>query len=197
MLKKIFIYLIVQAFAFLFVVLFLRADAIEHGYYTEAAEPEQTVEVVTETEKLEIPCDVDLTAKTYMDYRKITDRTSPQWEYIYSDAITVNDKGFLVTEDNYIGVALGSYFGEIGSKYNITLDSGIVLKVVKVEQKDDAHTCKHNVIAGSNDLIEFVIDTQAEYMQDNIWSNGYIYQGNFNNCPDFVGDIQKIERVTI
>lgn len=178
-----------------FIIGFIKADMKEQGY--TPAEPTPATSYISEldTTEIEIPCDVDLTAKTYMDYRKITDETSPQWEYIYSDAITVDEKGFLVTEDNFVGVALGSYFGPIGEKYQITLDSGIVLNVVKVEEKADMHTCEHNVMAGCNDVIEFVIDTQAEYMQNNVWDNGYIWQGNFNNCPDFTGDIQKIEKV--
>lgn len=148
-----------------------------------------------ETVEIERPTDELLRNKTYMDYRKITNRDTAQWRYIYSDAISVNDKGFLVTEDGYIGVALGTYFGPVGTKYIFTLDTGIELKVVKVEVKSDKHTCKHNYKAGSNDVIEFVIDTKAQYMQDNIWGNGLIFQGNFNNCEDFKGNIIKIQEV--
>lgn len=147
-----------------------------------------TVDVARPTNEL-------LRNKTYMDYRKITNRDTAQWKYIWSDAITVDDKGFLVTEDGFIGVALGTYFGPVGTKYIFTLDSGIELKVVKVEVKSDKHTCENNYKAGSNDVIEFVIDTQAQYMQDNIWGNGLIFQGNFNNCEDFKGNIIKIQEV--
>ena len=148
-----------------------------------------------ETVEVERPTDELLRNKTYMDYRKITNRDTAQWRYIYSDAITVDDKGFLVTEDGFIGVALGTYFGPVGTKYIFTLDTGIELKVVKVEVKSDKHTCEHNYKAGSNDVIEFVIDTKAQYMQDNIWGNGLIFQGNFNNCPDFEGNIIRIQEV--
>ena len=142
-----------------------------------------------------LPTDELLCNKTYMDYRKITNRDTAQWKYIWSDAITVDDKGFLVTEDGFIGVALGTYFGPVGTKYIFTLDTGIELKVVKVEIKSDKHTCEHHYKAGSNDVIEFVIDTKAAYMQENIWGNGLIFQGNFNNCEDFKGNIIKIQEV--
>lgn len=148
-----------------------------------------------ETVDVELPTDEKLCNKTYMDYRKITNRNTAQWRYIYSDAITVDDKGFLITEDGYIGVALGTYFGPVGTKYIFTLDTGVVLKVVKVEVKSDKHTCVNNYKAGSNDVIEFVIDTKAQYMQDNIWGNGLIFQGNFNNCEDFEGHIIRIQEV--
>ena len=141
------------------------------------------------------PTDELLCNKTYMDYRKISSKSSLQYQYIWSDAITVDDKGFLVTEDGFIGVALGTYFGPVGTKYIFTLDTGIELKVVKVEVKSDKHTCENNYKAGSNDVIEFVIDTKAQYMRDNVWGNGLIFQGNFNNCPDFEGNIVKIEEV--
>lgn len=156
---------------------------------------EETSFVDIQTSIIARPTDELLCNKTYMDYRKITNKKSNQWKYIHSDAITLDDKGFLVTEDGHIGVALGSYFGPIGSKYIFTLDTGIELKVVKVEQKSDKHTCEYNYKAGANDVIEFVIDTQAEYMQDNIWGNGLIFQGNFNNCEDFEGNIIKIQEV--
>ena len=142
-----------------------------------------------------LPTDELLCNKTYMDYRKITNRDTAQWKYIYSDAISVDNKGFLVTEDGYIGVALGSYFGPVGTKYIFELDTGIELKVVKVEVKSDRHTCKNNYKAGCNDVIEFVIDTKADYMRDNIWGNGLIFQGNFNNCEDFRGNIIGIKEV--
>lgn len=144
---------------------------------------------------IELPTDELLHNKTYMDYRSITNRDTAQWKYIYSDTISVDDKGFLVTEDGYIGVALGTYFGPVGTKYIFTLDTGIELKVVKVEVKSDKHTCEHNYKAGSNDVIEFVIDTKAQYMQNNIWGNGLIFQGNFNNCEDFKGNIIRIQEV--
>ena len=133
--------------------------------------------------------------KSYMDYRKITNKGTAQWQYIHSDAISVDDKGFLVTEDGYIGVALGTYFGPVGTKYIFELDTGIELKVVKVEVKSDKHTCEYNYKAGCDDVIEFVIDTKAAYMRENVWGNGLIFQGNFNNCEDFRGNIIGIREV--
>lgn len=147
------------------------------------------------TKDVPLPTDELLCNKTYMDYRKITNRDTAQWQYIYSDAISVDDRGFLVTEDGYIGVALGTYFGPVGTKYIFELDTGIELKVVKVEVKSDKHTCKNNYKAGCGDVIEFVIDTKADYMRQNIWGNGLIFQGNFNNCEDFKGNIVGIKEV--
>lgn len=163
---------------------------------TPAPAPAAETTTTQTTEAVKIPYSGDFSAKTYMDYRKITNKHSTQYKYIHSDEITITEDGFLQTADGYTGAALGSYFGPIGSKYIFTLDSGIVLKLVKVEAKSDAHTCAANFAAGSNDVIELVIDTAAEYMQANVYSNGLVWQGNFNNCPEFTGNIVKIEKVT-
>lgn len=149
-------------------------------------------------EKVEIPAEYshfDLSAKPYMDYRKITNQNSNQYKLIHSDEMSVDERGFLVDADGYIGVALGSYFGEIGSRFEITLDTGVVLKVIKVEEKSDLHTCENNFMGSSGDVIEFVIDTQKLFMQSNKWRNGYIFSGDFNNCYEFTGNIVEIEKV--
>ena len=154
-----------------------------------------TEEIWGHTEDVPIIYDTDLSAKPYMDYRKITNESSRQYQLIHSDEISVDNDGYLIDSEGNVGVAMGSYFGDIGERYIIHLDTGISFGVVKVEAKADIHTCENNFMSAANDVIEFVIDTQAGYMQDNVWSNGYIYQGNFNNCHRWQGNIIKIERV--
>lgn len=134
--------------------------------------------------------------KTYMDYRKITDRTSAQYKLIHSDKIFVNKKGFLQTSDGFIGVAMGSYFGDIGSKFIVKLSTGKELKLIKVERKADIHTDSYNFKGNQNfDIIEFVIDTKTIYMKQNIYDNNFIFGGNFNNCNDYKGTIIEIKKV--
>ncbi len=159
-------------------------DEVKNNYSTEFKMPDECM-------------GLDLSAKTYMCYRKITDKTSRQYEYIYnSGEITVNDNGFLVTDDRYIGVAMGSYFGDIGSKYIMYLDNGKIIKVVKVEAKADDDTCNNGFMgAVNNDVIEFVVDSQSPYMQRRKRSNGLIYGGNFNNYYEFNGNIISIRKV--
>ena len=85
------------------------------------------------TEELDI-CSAN-TAKTYMDYRMTTVVDSRQYQFIHN-FLTVDKKtGFLYDEDGFIAVALGSYYGEIGDRYYFTLESGIVLPLVKAEEK--------------------------------------------------------------
>jgi hypothetical protein len=80
-----------------------------------------------------------------MCYRSITNKNSAQWDYIHNQQIvTVSDDGLLRDADGFIAVALGSYFGDIGSRYIFILDSGIELPVIKIDRKADKHTCRNN-----------------------------------------------------
>lgn len=145
---------------------------------------------------IDIPVISNSSTKTYMSVNAIVDTTSDQWRYINeSGNISIDDRGFLVTNDGYIGVALGSYFGEIGTKYKFYLDTGIVIKVCKVENKADIHTTNNGFCHLDGHVIEFVIDPNTDYMISNLYSNGYIFQGNFNNSNEFKGSIVKIEKI--
>lgn len=136
-------------------------------------------------------------AKTYMDYRAITNKASDQYKLIHSDAITICEDGFLRDAEGFIGVAMGSKFGTIGSRYVCKLDNGKEIKVIKVEAKADQHTVNGFCGYVAYDIIEFVIDTKATWMQQNKWGNGYIFSGNFNNCDMFKGKIVSIDKVEV
>jgi len=133
--------------------------------------------------------------KSYMSYKSITSRSSKQYKYIQEFMDVDSKTGLLINSDNFIGVALGSYFGDIGSRYYFTLDSGIVLPIIKIEEKADEHVyngCSHR---SDSSVIEFVIDTGIARQFFGEAKNGYILQGNFNNYSLFKGDIVKIEKV--
>lgn len=150
----------------------------------------------TEEQRVEIDVLHESSAKTYMCYTMITDTTSRQHHYIYdSGEIIIDEQGFLRDEEGRYGVALGSYFGEIGSRYVFTMDTGIELPVVKVEEKADKDTIDGFIHKEDGSVIEFVVDTGTDYMKAQVWENGYIYGGNFNNVVEFAGKIVKIERV--
>jgi len=134
-------------------------------------------------------------AKTYMDYRMTTDPTSVQYHFIKNELTVDKKTGFLYDKDGFIAVALGSYYGSIGDRYYFTLDSGIVLPLVKAEEKADEDTdsrgCYHLI---DTSIIEFVIDSDiaGDYFWDN--RNGLVLDGNYNNYSLFDGDIVKVEK---
>lgn len=145
---------------------------------------------IIKTNVKDIPVCSNSQTKTYMDYKMITDKTSKQWQYINASGRIKIENGYLM-EGEYIGVALGSYFGEIGTKYIFTLDTGKQIKVVKIEEKADAHTNNGCQQKWDGSVIEFVIDSNAFEKS----ANGYVYNGNFNNVEQFKGKIIKIEEV--
>lgn len=134
--------------------------------------------------------------KSYMDYRATTDPTSPQFAYM-RDYMHVDDKtGFLLDDEGFIGVALGSFYGQIGDRYYFTLDSGIVLPVVKIEEKADRDTdssgCYH---LSDGSVMEFVIDSDIANDYFGHYNNGYVLQGNYANHKMFRGNFVKVEKV--
>lgn len=136
------------------------------------------------------------TAKTYMDYRMTTLRSSRQYQFLNYECTVDKKTGFLYDKDGFIAVALGSFYGVIGDRYYFTLDSGVVLPLVKGEEKADEDTdwrgCYHTY---DSSVIEFVIDSDyaASYFGTN--SNGYVLDGNYNNYSLFNGSIVKVEKV--
>ena len=136
------------------------------------------------------------TAKTYMDYRSTTVRSSRQYQFIHNELTVDENTGFLYDVDGFIGVALGSFYGEIGDRFYFTLDSGVVLPLVKCEEKSDGDTdskgCYH---LGDNSVIEFVIDKNYALNYFGRLSNNYVLNGNYNNYDLFHGSIVKVEKV--
>lgn len=137
------------------------------------------------------------TAKTYMDYRATTVRSSRQYQFIHNNLTVDETTGFLYDEDGFIGAALGSFYGEIGDRFYFTLESGVVLPIVKCEEKADEDTdssgCYHT---SDNSVIEFVIDKNYALDYFGRLSNNYVLNGNYNNYELFKGSIVKAERVT-
>ena len=151
---------------------------------------------VYQSEEVEV-CSVSST-KTYMDYRTITAKTSSQYRYIQANMTIDEATGFLVDSEGFIGVALGSFFGAIGTRYYITLESGVVLPVVKVEVKSDSHTVDGCYNSSDGSVIEFVIETDHAITSEwfAVSGNGLINSGNYNNVEVLSGEIVKIELVT-
>lgn len=145
------------------------------------------------TEELQ-PCSSS-SVKTYMSYKSITNKQSTQYKFIQGNLEVDEETGLLMDSDGFIAVALGSYFGEIGTRYLIQLESGQILKLIKAEQKSDNDTisgCKHE---SDNSVIEFLVDKKIAGSYFGISKNGLILSGNFNNHEDFKGRIVKIDQI--
>lgn len=138
----------------------------------------------------EIPVCSSNSFKSFMYYTSITSKSSKQYQFIRNE-MSIDESGLLrYTKDpRFIGVALGSYFGEIGSRFTFTLSTGEELHLIKIEAKADKHVvngCEHR---NDKSVIEFVIDRSAA----TYYSQG-IYHGNFNRVPMFSGEIVRIQK---
>ena len=135
------------------------------------AEPpiEETTSTITITyTSLGVPA-IKSFFKTYMDYRTITNKSSPQYNFIQifgwcdnNGFMRANGERDLGVADDYYMIALGSYYGtEIGTKYKISTDTGNVFYGILCDQKDDAHTNSTHQYASNNDVVEFIVDTRT------------------------------------
>lgn len=125
------------------------------------------------------PCSTS-SVKSYMLRSSITNKNSVQYKFIEENMEAQN--GLYVDKEKYVGVALGSWFGDIGTRWIFELSSGLKLYTVKIEHKDDKHTlngCEH---LEDKSVIEFVIDHETNPYW--IGDNGYILNGNFNRVFD-------------
>lgn len=173
----------------------------------------------------EIPlCETESPVKTYMDDVKITARYSEQWK-LFNEAkfgeVITDEIGFQYVLGNnpdtdedmkYYTVALGTYYMDyVGQKFRITMENGFQFGAIVGDIKSDAHTHAGNkssdvpkreghnsnaCVAGSNDMIEFIIDAQTMmefYPGRNGLANNGTMNYNFDEEHMFEGKITKIE----
>lgn len=129
--------------------------------------------------------------KSFMDYRSVIDTTSKQYQLIYSGDIYVGSDGLLYSEDGYIGVALGSAFGDIGDKFIIKTDTGNKIKAIKLDSKADKDTVDGIYHKTDGSVVEFLVDTdKIEY------SYPISYEmGSFNFESKFSGYVTSVTKV--
>ena len=136
-----------------------------------------------EYKEMDLPSATDGSTKTYMDYKTVTAKGTPQYALLNCDKAYTKD-GFRMY-DGYYCVALGSYYSkQIGTKFYITLSNGRTLRCILGDQKSDRHTDKKHQYAENNkDILEFIVD--------NIKLPG----GDVSAIPGFEGSIVSIKRI--
>ena len=133
----------------------------------------------------------DPSGKTYEPYYMITDPSSKQYAFQQQSNVGVDSRGYLMEDGMYYAVAMGTYFGPIGTKYIITLDTGKTIKVVKGDNKADCDTDSDNYAAKTGHILEFMINPHSSYMVQ----NNIAYHGNLNRFSYLNGSIVKIQKV--
>jgi len=106
----------------------------------------------------ELPKEATGEFKTYMDYRKITNKSSKQWAL--QQLAQTDENGFRVFNGKYL-VAVGSYYAtEVGKELRIALEDGTIFYAMVGDLKQDIHTDKNNQYVPANgNIVEFIVDT--------------------------------------
>lgn len=176
-------------------------NTISQSTLEEYSDISESEDIVVESCINYIPFNVpniDSSFKAYMDYRKITSKSSDQYKFIQENA-WVDDSGFMRcradegAESDYYLIALGSYYGtEIGTKYRITTDTGNVFYGVLADCKDDKHTNDTNqyTIVGNDNVVEFLVDEKT-------LDKEVKYHGTADKIESLSGEILNIEKIKI
>ena len=143
------------------------------------------------TSKYIVP-DGDTSFKAYMDYRTITDTSTPQYDL--QKRCWTDCDGFRRQTDDYV-VALGSYYStEIGDRFEITLDTGVIFTAILGDQKADRDTDDLNQYTplgndkSKKNVVEFIVDVDKINKKSRI-------SGDMSNSYGFTGNIISIERL--
>ena len=124
--------------------------------------------------------------KSFMSYRTITDTSSKQ--YALQQKAYTGNYGIRMVGDRYC-VALGSYYTtKIGTKFDLIMENGSVIKCILADVKADIHTDATNRITVANGCIsEFVVDMNA-------LNRNALRDGTISSCDkQFRGRIKKIK----
>ena len=124
--------------------------------------------------------------KCYEDYRALTDTSSPQYQ-LQQEAYT-DEAGLRKVGYRYC-IALGSAYGsEIGTEYDIELESGYTLPCVLADQKADRDTVQGHTRDRNGAVVEFIVDTyRLPEIVRQMGDASYI-------SPEFRGKIKEIRR---
>ena len=169
-------------------------------YYDIIAPNKSNINTKNEVESItKIDYDTPTIADTdfygYMDYRKITDKTTPQYEM--QQSAWTDWQGLRRYNNDYM-VAMGSYYSnyEVGSRFEIVLENDTVFTVILGDLKDDIHTDKRNMYTPvyqnwqlvKANVIEFIVD-------ENQLSYDVKQLGTISGYEEFNGNIVSIKKL--
>ena len=144
---------------------FLRSEKVDPiTIYTGTVFTPQTESKFVEVEQivyneLELPEEADGKFKTYMDYRKITDKSSKQWEL--QQLAWTEERGFRKIGEHFL-VAVGTFYAdEVGKELLIEFEDGQQIKAIVGDIKQDRHTDPTNRYVPINgNIVEFIVDIE-------------------------------------
>lgn len=100
------------------------------------------------------------TRKSYMDWKKITNKSSLQWKLQHKYAYTESN-GVRAVNGRYC-IALGSYYTHsIGQYVDVVLENGLVIPCIVGDAKQDIHTLNNHSIGLDGGVVEFIVNTKS------------------------------------
>lgn len=133
--------------------------------------------------------------KSYMNYLCITNTDSLQYK-MQQTAYTDGDGLRRYKNGDYM-IALGSYYGNVGDRFRITLDSGRSIMCIMGDIKADAHTDVNNQYVLMDDdlknVVEFIVDTDT--LDDFSRIMGDVSYCDMYCTRYLMGNISKIEKM--
>lgn len=97
--------------------------------------------------------------KAYMSYKAISSRNSSQYK-LQQRAYTGN-YGIRMVDDRYC-IAVGSYYTtQIGTKIDVIMENGNVIKCILGDVKADKHTDATNRANPNGCIVEFIVDMNS------------------------------------
>lgn len=99
-------------------------------------------------------------AKTYMGYTAVTSKTSNQYKLLNSEeAWSDEETGFRMIDDR-ICIAMGTgYASKIGTKIDLVMENGNIVKCILGDIKSDSHTdSTHRYHLSDGSVAEMIVD---------------------------------------
>lgn len=119
-----------------------------------------------------------------MDGAMITDTTSKAYEIIS----TLHVENGFYTDGEYIAVAMSNYYGQVGDRFKITLESGRVMKVIMADTKAPQHV-ENMCTSQDGSMLELIVDVSSV---EQLYPDVALY-GDFDLL--FTGSVTKVERM--
>lgn len=164
-----------------------KISSLEYQIYQlkeRNAELESEKEYIAQQQNIVIKTNAS-SFKSYMDYRKINNKTSEAYKLQQS---AKTDENGLRKIGEYYCVAMGTYFGNVGDILYIETDEGYSWKVILSDIKSDKHTdITHTYTKSNGCMMEFIVDTKV--MAKSVKNSGTV------NSLGFSGNITTVKHI--
>ena len=168
----------------------LRSEKVDPAIST-GTEPEFIEVEYIRYNELELPEEADGKFKTYMYYRKITDKNSKQWKL--QEQAWTEGRGFRKIGEHFL-VAVGTFYtDEVGKELLIEFEDGQKIKAIVGDIKQDRHTDPTNRYVPINgNIVEFIVD--AEKLEPEVIRFGDVSWLGLNGKIKSIWEVERYAR---